>query len=154
MNHTELISLILNLVFGAGFLTTFITLKQTKQKAKSEVDKTNVDLASQSVTEMLKSVTSLMKQNKELIEVQTTLQHDNFDLKKRLEKLEKVHEENKEMQQSMVGFSVENRDLRKRVDTLEKKVNCMTKLNREVLKAIEKLGIDESLINLLKQHSE
>jgi len=154
MSPIELISLIVNLVFGTGFLVTFFTLKQTRQKAKADVDKSNMDLASQSVKEMISSVNAIMVENHNLIEKQLSLQRTIADNQKRIEMLEKITDESKQMQETMINMGLENSSLRKRIDLLEKKVSCMTKLNREVLKAIEKLGIDDELLQKIKEHSQ
>ncbi len=127
MSTSELISLLVNLLFGTGFIVTIVTLSQTRKKAKAEADgaatdvqKSNVDLVSSSVNEMLQSVNALMTQNKELVS-------------------------------ELVTKNKEKDDLEKRVDQLERKVACMVRTNREVLKALEKLNIDESILKMLKK---
>lgn len=123
MHTFELISLVINLVFGTGFIATFITLKQTKQKAKSDVEKSNIELATASVSEMLQSVNSLMSQNNDLVN-------------------------------KLSAKNLENCELVRRVELLERKVANMQRINRDVLKAIEKLPIDESLLKNLMEHTK
>jgi len=129
MSAPEIISLIVNLLFGTGFIVTLVTLSQIRKKAKAEADgattevqKSNVDLVSSSVNEMLQSVNALMTQNKELVS-------------------------------ELVTKNKEKDDLSKRVDQLEKKVACMVRTNREVIKLLEKLGVDEHIINMLKEET-
>lgn len=62
--NTELISLILNLIFGTGFLVTFITLKSAKKKANAEAD----NAAAQVKTTELDNVQEAIKIWREMAE--------------------------------------------------------------------------------------
>lgn len=64
MNTAELISLILNLIFGTGFILTFITLKSAKKKANAEAD----NAAAQVKTTELDNVQEAIKIWREMAE--------------------------------------------------------------------------------------
>lgn len=120
MTLTEIILSLLNLVFGTSFIITLVTLKQSRRKANTDVEKGNVELVTSSVNEMLQSVNALMTQNKELVKEIITRSDENTELKKKLEQL-------------------------------SRKVERMQKSIRDVLLALEKLDVDESLLAKLQE---
>jgi septal ring factor EnvC (AmiA/AmiB activator) len=89
MSWTEIISLILNLVLGGGFLVTIVTLKQTKQKAQLDIQEGNVRLINTSVKDMLASINSLTEQNNELVERLIRSERTNKCFAKKITVLEK-----------------------------------------------------------------
>ena len=120
MSVLEIVLSILNLAFGTGIVVTLVTLKQTRRKATTEVEKGNVELVTASVNEMLQSVNSLLTQNKELV-------------------------------QEVVIRNEENAELKKKWEIVSRKLDRMQKAIRDVLVALEKLDIDESLLKPLKE---
>lgn len=120
MSVLEIVLSILNLAFGTGIVVTLVTLKQTRRKATTEVERGNVELVTASVNEMLQSVNSLLTQNKELV-------------------------------QEVVVRNEENAELKKKWEIVSRKLDRMQKAIRDVLVALEKLDIDESLLKPLKE---
>ena len=120
MTTVEIILGIINLGFGTGIIVTLLTLKQTRRKATTDVEKGNVELVTQSVNEMLQSVNSLLTQNKELV-------------------------------QEVLIRNEENAELKKKWEVVSRKLDRMQKAIRDVLVALEKLDIDESLLKPLKE---
>ena len=120
MTTIEIILGIINLGFGTGIIVTLLTLKQTRRKATTDVEKGNVELVTQSVNEMLQSVNSLLTQNKELV-------------------------------QEVLIRNEENAELKKKWEVVSRKLDRMQKAIRDVLVALEKLDIDESLLKPLKE---
>ncbi|MBS4041403.1 MAG: hypothetical protein KGZ81_12490 [Flavobacteriales bacterium] len=120
MTTVEIILGIINLGFGTGIIVTLLTLKQTRRKATTEVEKGNVELVTASVNEMLQSVNSLLTQNKELV-------------------------------QEVLVRNEENAELKKKWEVVSRKLDRMQKAIRDVLVALEKLDIDESLLKPLKE---
>ena len=59
--------------------------------------------------------------------------------------------QNKELIKEIISRSDENTDLKKKLEQLSAKVEKMQKTIRDVLKALEKLEIDESVLNKLKE---
>ena len=115
----EIVSLVLNLILGTGFIVSMVTLKQQKRKATTDVEKGNVELVTSSVNEMLQSVNALMGQNKDLVK-------------------------------EIVNRNDENGELKKKMDHLTRRVDKMQKAIKDVLIALEKLDIDESVLKPLK----
>lgn len=120
MSVLEIALAIINLAFGTGIIVTLLTLKQTRRKATTEVEKGNVELVTASVNEMLQSVNSLLTQNKELV-------------------------------QEVLIRNEENAELKKKWEVVSRKLDRMQKAIRDVLVALEKLDIDESLLKPLKE---
>ncbi|PKP46806.1 MAG: hypothetical protein CVT94_13405 [Bacteroidetes bacterium HGW-Bacteroidetes-11] len=120
MSVLEIALAIINLAFGTGIIVTLLTLKQTRRKATTEVEKGNVELVTASVNEMLQSVNSLLTQNKELV-------------------------------QEVLVRNEENAELKKKWEVVSRKLDRMQKAIRDVLVALEKLDIDESLLNPLRE---
>jgi predicted RNase H-like nuclease (RuvC/YqgF family) len=87
MSVLEIILAITNVAFGGGFFFQLVTLRQMRNEADTRVDKGNVELASTSVSEMLRSVNSLMQQNRELIEIKLKADDENENLKKKVDGL-------------------------------------------------------------------
>jgi hypothetical protein len=120
MSVLEIILAITNVAFGGGFFFQLVTLRQMRNEANTRVDKGNVELASSSVSEMLKSVNALMQQNRELIEDKLRSDDENNELKK------------------MVG------DLTKRLEKIQRAITG-------VVKALEKMNVDDDIINPLRE---
>lgn len=59
--------------------------------------------------------------------------------------------QNKELIKEIITRSDENTDLKKKLDQLSTKVEKMQKTIRDVLKALEKLEVDESVLVKLKE---
>lgn len=59
--------------------------------------------------------------------------------------------QNKELIKEIISRSDENTDLKKKLEQLSTKVEKMQRTIRDVLKALEKLEIDESLLSKLKE---
>lgn len=120
MSVLEIILAITNVAFGGGFFFQLVTLRQMRNEANTRVDKGNVELASSSVSEMLKSVNALMQQNRELIEDKLRSDDENNELKK------------------MVS------DLTKRLEKIQRAITG-------VVKALEKMNVDDDIINPLRE---
>lgn len=89
MNWTEIVMLILNLVLGGGFIVTAVTLKQTRAKAETDVQKSNVELVNSSVNDLLESVRTLTTQNNELVEKLVQAEKTNRIFQGKINRLEK-----------------------------------------------------------------
>lgn len=89
MSWLEIIMMIMNLVFGGGFIVTAVTLKQTKAKAVTDVQMGNVDLINTSVKGMLESIQALTKQNNELVEKLVAAERMNQHFQRKIINLEK-----------------------------------------------------------------
>jgi hypothetical protein len=89
MSWLEIIMMIMNLVFGGGFIVTAVTLKQTKAKAVTEAQMSNVDLINTSVKGMLESIQALTKQNNELVEKLVAAERMNQHFQRKVITLEK-----------------------------------------------------------------
>lgn len=133
MSAFEIISLILNLVFGGGLIVTFVTLRATKNEAsakadsaKSQAGKDKVDLVDDTVTTMIETVNKLLEQNQGLIDKYTAKSEETETLKR------------------------DKTDLEHKFAALEKKVDRMIKTNLNVIKALEALGVDEEVIKPLR----
>ena len=61
MDWTQIISLILNAVFGGGFLITLVTLRASRKKANAEADAQQLGNASQLIQEYQKSIVEPLK---------------------------------------------------------------------------------------------
>jgi len=59
--------------------------------------------------------------------------------------------QNKELIKEIISRSDENTDLKKKLENLSTKVEKMQRTIRDVLKALEKLEIDEALLSKLKE---
>ena len=123
MSIGEIILALLNLLFGTGFIVTLVTLKESRKKAITGVEKDSVELVSTTVTTMIDSVNRLMDQNKKL--------QEELELRRN-----------------------EGNSLSDRINQLDKKISCILRTNREVIKVLEKLGIDEHIINMLKEEGK
>lgn len=89
MSWLEIVMMILNLIFGSGFVVTAVTLKQTKAKAMTDVQRGNVDLINTSVKDMLESIQTLTKQNNELVEKLVAAERMNQHFQRKIINLEK-----------------------------------------------------------------
>lgn len=89
MTWLEIIMVVLNLVFGGGFIVTAVTLKQTKAAAVTGVAQGNVDLINTSVKGMLESIQALTKQNNELVEKLVAAERMNQHFQRKIINLEK-----------------------------------------------------------------
>ena len=134
MGWFELVSLILNLLLGTGLIIQFITIRAIKSKATAEADSTTsqagkdkIDLVNQTVTTMVETVNSLMAQNKELIDRYT----------EKADETERLRDEKKEMEN--------------KINNLEKRVNRMIQTNLKVIKVLENMGVDEEVIQPLRE---
>lgn len=116
---TEIISLVLNLLLGGGFIVTLVTLRSKKRKARTEASQQEVDLVTSSVNSMIESQKTLMSHNQDLIEALTVAKR-------------------------------ENADLAQKIDDLEKKMNCMISTNRQIVKLLKKINVDDTIIKLLE----
>lgn len=84
----QIISLLANLLFGTGFIVTIVTLRQTRRKATTDVEKGSVELVGATVNTMIESVNSLMEQNKHLQEQIQNKQVDNEKLQQQVTRLD------------------------------------------------------------------
>ncbi|MFU8843489.1 MAG: hypothetical protein ACNA7V_06730 [Bacteroidales bacterium] len=89
MSWLEIVMIVMNLVFGGGFVVTAVTLKQTRAKAVTEVQMGNVDLINVSVKGMLESIQALTRQNNELVEKLVAAERMNQHFQRKIINLEK-----------------------------------------------------------------
>ncbi len=129
----SIISLVLNFILGTGLLGTLLTLRSHKRTAQADADgaqaragKAGVELVDTTVQTMVKTVNSLMSQNKELIDMY-------------VEKSEEAEAHKKE-----------KAALEQKFAALEKRVNRMIQTNLKVIKTLEQLGVDDDVINQLR----
>lgn len=133
----QIVSLALNLVLGSGLLVTLNTLRATRRKSSAEADnvevtvrKDKVELVDSTVDTMIKTVNSLMEQNKELIDMYAS-KSDELEI-----------------------TLAEKKALSEKVYELEKRVNRMIQTNLKVIKVLEQIGVDEHLVNQLKESTK
>jgi len=115
----ELFSAVLNILFGSGFVLSFIQLRRERKKSRAEGYKSEIDLVTNSVESMIQTQNKLMCHNQELINALTNSRR-------------------------------ENAQLAIQIDELQKKINTMISTNREIVKILKKLNVDESVIKKLK----
>lgn len=89
MNWTEIVMLALNLLLGGGIIVTVITLRQVKQKAKTDVQRGNIDLVNNSIKDMLESVKALTTQNNDLVDKLVSAERMNQHFQRKIVNLEK-----------------------------------------------------------------
>lgn len=114
----EIISIVLNLLFGSGFVISIIQLRAERKKTRAEGYRSEVDLVTSSVSSMIESQNSLMQHNQELIK-------------------------------ALTASRKENAQLVCKIDDLEKKITVMVNTNKEIVKVLRKLKVDESIVNKL-----
>jgi predicted RNase H-like nuclease (RuvC/YqgF family) len=89
MNWTEIVMLMLNLLLGGGFIAAAVTLKQVKEKAKTDVQKGNIELVNNSIKDLLESVKNLTAQNNELVDKLVNAERMNQHFQRKIVELEK-----------------------------------------------------------------
>jgi len=103
-----------------GNLYMFFTLKQLKRKAGNDVEKSNVELATDAVNNMLESVNKLMDKNKEYTEI---ILNKNDEISK---------------------LRNEKEDNGKRLESLENRLNKFQNIFSQVLQIIESMPSSET----------
>ena len=130
MTVLEIILSIVTTLLSGGTIYSILTFRQSLQKENNSVQKSNVDLATDAVNNMLLSVNALMDQNSKLVD-----------------RLTQSHEE-------LSVLRAEKMNLSLRIDVLEKKVSRMQKVNTDVIAALKQLNVDEAIINKLKSEDK
>jgi allophanate hydrolase subunit 1 len=130
MSVLEIILSIVTTLLSGGTIYTIATFRQSIAKENNSVQKSNVDLATDAVNNMLVSVNSLMDQNGKLVD-----------------RLTQSHEELSILRSEKTNLSL-------RIDVLEKKVSRMQKVNADVISALKNLNVDEGIINKLKSEDK
>jgi predicted RNase H-like nuclease (RuvC/YqgF family) len=92
-----------------------------------------------------KATTEVNKDNVELVNLTVNSMIQNVNL---------MMAQNKELREILDTKVKENEELIKRIDSLDKKVCSMIRTNKEVLKVLEKLNIDEAIMNMIKSGLE
>ncbi len=126
MTTLEIILTALVGILTSGVIYQAATFKQRVKQAVINTEKSNLELAANSVTTVVTSVNSLMEQNKDLVE--------QLDVKNR----------------RIRAMEEERENLVKRIGLLEKRVNRMSKLNKDVIILLEKIGVDTDILDKLK----
>jgi len=89
MNWNEIVMLAMNLMLGGGFITMVVTLKQLKAKAKTDVQKGNIELVHNSIKDLLESVKALTTQNNDLVDKLVSAERMNQHFQRKIVNLEK-----------------------------------------------------------------
>lgn len=127
MSTLEVILTAICSLLGGGAIWQLFVVKQTIRQAGISTNKSNMELAAESVTNMVASVNTLMEQNKGLIQ----------QLAEKNEEIGKLKNEKK--------------DTSERLTSLERKFTKMIAVIREVIEPLEKLQADPELIARLKK---
>lgn len=130
MTTLEIILTALVGILTSGVIYQAATFKQRVKQAVINTEKSNLELAANSVTTVVTSVNSLMEQNKDLVE--------QLDAKNR----------------RIRAMEEERENLVKRIGLLEKRVNRMSKLNKDVIILLEKIGVDTDILDKLKNEDK
>ncbi|MGI6341361.1 MAG: hypothetical protein ACOXZ9_10770 [Bacteroidales bacterium] len=130
MTTLEIILTALVGILTSGVIYQAATFKQRVKQAVINTEKSNLELAANSVTTVVTSVNSLMEQNKDLVE--------QLDVKNR----------------RIRAMEEERENLVKRIGLLEKRVNRMSKLNKDVIILLEKIGVDTDILDKLKNEDK
>lgn len=130
MTTLEIILTALVGILTSGVIYQAATFKQRVKQAVINTEKSNLELAANSVTTVVTSVNSLMEQNKDLVE--------QLDAKNR----------------RIRAMEEERENLVKRIGLLEKRVNRMSKLNKDVIILLEKIGVDTDILDKLKSEDK
>lgn len=130
MTTLEIILTALVGILTSGVIYQAATFKQRVKQAVINTEKSNLELAANSVTTVVTSVNSLMEQNKDLVE--------QLDVKNR----------------RIRAMEEERENLVKRIGLLEKRVNRMSKLNKDVIILLEKIGADADILDKLKNEDK
>ncbi len=125
MNTPEMLITIIITVLGSNLITLF-TLKQKKRKESNDVEKSNIELATDAVNNMLDSVNKLMDKNKEYTEI---ILCKNDEISK------------------MKG---EKEDNGKRIELLEKRLNRLQNIFTQVIQIIESMPNNETTEKQIK----
>lgn len=127
MSTLEIILTAITTILGGGALWQLFVVKQTVRQAGISTNKSNMELAAESVTNMVATANTLMEQNKTLIQ--------------------QLVEKNEEI----IRLKGEKKDTIERLNALEKKFTKMISVIREVIEPLEKLQADPELISRLKK---
>lgn len=127
MSTLEIILSFLTTVLAGSNLLTLLTIKSAKQKESNSVEKSNVDLATDAVNNMLESVNKLMDKNKEYTEI---IMAKNDELSK---------------------MRSEKEDNGKRIASLENRLNTLQAIFAQVIEIIEGMPVSENSEKQIKQ---
>lgn len=127
MSALEIILSFLTTVLAGSNLFTLLTIKSAKQKESNSVEKSNVDLATDAVNNMLESVNKLMDKNKEYTEI-IMAKNDELSL-----------------------MRSEKEDNGKRIASLENRLNTLQAIFAQVIEIIEGMPVSENSEKQIKQ---
>lgn len=127
MSTLEIILSFITTVLAGSNLLTLVTLKSAKQKEGNAVEKSNVDLATDAVNNMLESVNKLMDKNKEYTEI-IMAKNDELSL-----------------------MRSEKEDNGKRIASLENRLNTLQAIFAQVIEIIEGMPVSENSEKQIKQ---
>jgi len=130
---TELISIILNVIFGGGFLATVISLKAQKRKAEAEANKVNEEVKSN-----------------ELDNVQEAI-------KIWREMAESLKAEKDEYKRSYAEVLRHNSEMAEQMEAIRKELTRLTNINSKMVKLLDKItpeNLSEVIETIKKLHNE
>jgi predicted RNase H-like nuclease (RuvC/YqgF family) len=87
--NTELISLILNIVFGGGFLLTAVTLRAQKKKADAEAKNSELDNVQEAIKIWREMAESLKAERDEYKQSYTEVLRHNSEMEEQVEAIRK-----------------------------------------------------------------
>lgn len=133
MDWTTIISLLLNLVFGGGFITTLVTLKSSAKKADADVKTTELDNVQEAVKiwrETAETFKSELDSNR-AAQKEMTIQ----------------------FKAELDGYRSSQEEMTKQMERLRSEVAKLSTINSKMVKLLDKINTDnlEQIVEQIKK---